>query len=95
MTEVKYQVGMGVEREYEESIVEVYKIPKKYGESYEETVSNWFNGSNEVEERLTKQVEANGGKVISVISEPISKRRYKRKTAKLIRKQYGTVKGLL
>lgn len=81
MTEVRYEdrYGNGA------VIQDIYQVPVKKDASYNDVVASWFGNVNEKEQHLIEHVKKNGGRVLSVISQPISKRRYKRKTAKAIK----------
>lgn len=81
MTEVRYEDRFGNEA----MLQDFYKTVAK-NESCDEVIKSWFGEVNEKEQQLTEHVERNGGKVLSIISQPISKRRYKRNVAKLIKR---------
>lgn len=82
MTEVRYQDRFG-----EEAVLQdIYKVVDGKAKTNNEVIANWFGTTREKEEQLIEHVKRNGGKVLSVISQPISKRRYKRKTAKAIKR---------
>lgn len=84
MTEVRYQDKFG-----EDAVLQdFYKVVdnNSKAKTNNEIIANWFGVTNEKEQQLIEHVERSGGKVLSVISQPISKRRYKRKTAKLIKR---------
>lgn len=82
MTEVRYEDRFGNEA----LLHDIYQVPVKKGATNAEVIKSWFGTVNEKEEQLVEHVKRNGAKVLSVISQPISKRRYKRKTAKLIKR---------
>lgn len=81
MTEVRYEDRNGNEA----MLQDFYKTVAK-NESCDSVIKNWFGEVSEKEQQLTEHVERNGGKVLAIISQPISKRRYKRNVAKLIKK---------
>ena len=84
MTEVRYQDRFG-----EEAVLQdFYKVVDSdtKAKTNNEVIANWFGTTREKEEQLIEHVKRSGGTVLSVISQPISKRRYKRKTAKLIKR---------
>lgn len=82
MTEVRYQDRFG-----EEAVLQdIYKVVDGKAKTNNEVIANWFGTTREKEEQLIEHVKRNGGTVLSVISQPISKRRYKRKTAKAIKR---------
>ena len=87
MTRVEYKDVDGLKAVLEDC----YKIPKENTLSME---SSWFGAVNRKEKQLIEHVERNGGKVISVVSTPISKRRYKRKVAKIIKRNDKIIAGL-
>ena len=82
MTEVRYEDRFGNEA----MLQDFYKVVEKKDMTQDEVIKSWFGEVNEKEQQLTEHVERNGGKVLSIISQPISKRRYKRKVAKLIKR---------
>ena len=83
MTEVRYEDRYGNEA----VLQDIYQTSKKEkGSDHNEVIKSWFGEIHEKEQQLVDHVERNGGRVLSVISQPISKRRYKRKTAKLIKR---------
>ena len=82
MTEVRYEDRYGNEA----VLQDIYKVTEKKSVTHNEVIKSWFGEVNEKEQQLIEHVERSGGKVLSVISQPISKRRYKRKTAKLIKR---------
>ena len=82
MTEVRYKDRNGNEA----LLQDFYKTVAKKGMTQNEVIKNWFGEVSEKEQQLTEHVEKNGGKVLSIVSQPISKRRYKRKVAKLIKR---------
>lgn len=55
-----------------------------------ERVDNFQVATTEQEAKITKNIEARGGKVIKLTTQPISKRRYKRNVAKLLAKEKAT-----
>ena len=75
MTEVRYEDRFGNEA----MLQDFYKVVEQKGMTQNEVIKNWFGEVNEKEQQLTEHVERNGGKVLSIVSQPISKRRYKRK----------------
>lgn len=82
MTEVRYKDINGNEA----LLQDFYKTVEKKGMTQNEVIKSWFGEVNEKEQQLIEHVEKSGGKVLSIISQPISKRRYKRKVAKLIKR---------
>lgn len=83
MTEVRYEDRYGNEA----VLQDIYQTSKKEkGSDHNEVIKSLFGEIHEKEQQLVDHVERNGGRVLSVISQPISKRRYKRKTAKLIKR---------
>lgn len=82
MTEVRYEDGFGNKA----LLQDFYKVPEKKSSDHNEVIKSWFGEVHAKEQQLVDYVEKNGGRVLSVISQPISKRRYKRKTAKLIKR---------
>lgn len=82
MTEVRYEDRYGNEA----VLQDIYQTSIKKSTDHNKVIKSWFGEVNEKEKQLIEHVEKNGGKVLSVISQPISKRRYKRKTAKLIKR---------
>ena len=83
MTEVRYEDRYGNKA----LLQDIYKIvEKEKGSDHDEVIKRWFGEVHTKEQELVEHVVKNGGKVLSVISQPISKRRYKRKTAKLIKR---------
>ena len=82
MTEVRYEDRFGNEA----MLQDFYKTVEKKGMTQNEVIKSWFGEVNEKEQQLIEHVEKSGGKVLSIISQPISKRRYKRKVAKLIKR---------
>lgn len=81
MTEVRYEDRNGNEA----LLQDFYKTVAK-NESCDNVIKSWFGEVNEKEQQLIEHVEKSGGKVLSIVSQPISKRRYKRKVAKLIKR---------
>ena len=69
MTEVRYEDRYGNEA----ALQDFYKVVEKKGMTQDEVIKSWFGEVNEKEQQLTEHVERNGGKVLSVISQPISK----------------------
>ena len=76
------------------SIEDVYQVKHK---AYEQLVAKseehiqdengwWTTATSAKEKALADHVKRNGGTVLSIVSQPISKRRYKRKVAKLIKR---------
>lgn len=55
-----------------------------------ERIDNFQIASDEQEDKISRDIEARGGKVIKLTSQPISKRRYKRNVAKLLAKEKAT-----
>ena len=82
MTEVRYEDRYGNEAVMQD----IYQTSIKKNVDHNEVIKSWFGEVNEKEQQLINHIEKNGGKVLSVISQPISKRRYKRKTAKMIKR---------
>lgn len=90
MTEVRYQDKFG-----EEAVLQdFYKVVDTKAKTNNEVIVNWFGTTREKEEQLIEHVKKNGGRVLSVISQPISKRRYKRKTAKAIKRNEKILSSL-
>lgn len=81
MTEVRYEDRFGNEA----MLQDFYRVVEK-NESCDNVIKSWFGEVNEKEQQLIEHVEKSGGKVLSIVSQPISKRRYKRKVAKLIKR---------
>lgn len=90
MTEVRYEDRYGNEAVMQD----IYQTSIKKNTNYNEVIKSWFGEVNEKEKQLIEHVEKNGGKVLSIISQPISKRRYKRKTAKLIKRNEKILSSL-
>lgn len=82
MTEVRYEDRFGNEA----MLQDFYKVVGQKGMTQDEVIKSRFGEVNEKEQQLTEHVEKSGGKVLSIVSQPISKRRYKRKVAKLIKR---------
>lgn len=82
MTEVRYEDRFGNEA----MLQDFYKVVEQKGMTQDEVIKSRFGEVNEKEQQLTEHVEKSGGKVLSIVSQPISKRRYKRKVAKLIKR---------
>ncbi len=90
MTEVRYQDKFG-----EEAVLQdFYKVVDTKAKTNNEVIANWFGTTREKEEQLIEHVRKSGGTVLSVISQPISKRRYKRKTAKAIKRNEKILSSL-
>ncbi len=90
MTEVRYQDKFG-----EEAVLQdFYKVVDTKAKTNNEVIANWFGTTREKEEQLIEHVRKSGGTVLSVISQPISKRRYKRKVAKLIKRNEKILSSL-
>ena len=82
MTEVRYRMEDNI------AIVrDMYKVDFDPRSSKEQKFQRFTEVTKQKEESLTNYVKSQGGKVISVRSEPINKRRYKRNVAKLKKKE--------
>lgn len=55
-----------------------------------ERIDNFQIATDEQEAKISEDIEARGGKVIKLTTQPISKRRYKRNVAKLLAKEKAT-----
>lgn len=77
--------------QYEETVSNNKK--ETIGEIVKDRIDNFkpYEKAKELnEQKLKDKVEAKGGKVIRVMSQPINKRRYKRNVAKLLAKEKAT-----
>jgi hypothetical protein len=84
MTRVEYRDTVGNVG----SVEEMYKvIPSSEQILKKSSLTDVFNAATKAKETAIKEnLEAQGLKVVSSFSTPISKRRYKRKTAKMIKR---------
>ena len=72
---------------------EFYKIPKDTLEN-RNCMFSMIGSVYEKEKDIINHIEKNGGKLLSIISTPISKRRYKRKMAKMVKRNQKIISAL-
>ena len=82
MTEARYDMDGKIN-----VVRDMYEVDFDPRSSKEQKFQRFTEVTKQKEESLTNYVKSQGGKVISVHSEPINKRRYKRNVAKLKKKE--------
>ena len=82
MTEVRYSMDGN-----EAMVRDMYQVDFDPKGTRDDKLQRFTEVTRKKEESLTNYVKSQGGKVISVHSEPINKRRYKRNVAKLKKKE--------
>lgn len=82
MTEVRYSMDGN-----EAMVRDIYQVDFDPKGTRDDKFQRFTEVTRKKEESLTSYVKSQGGKVISVHSEPINKRRYKRNVAKLKKKE--------